>query len=204
MTPEGSWNIPKYLPIGGSNITSHTSLIPSPELVTSNWSCGSVHGWFSICFRESFTTMFEHTILTIQEWSPFIWTVQLPFCCWLVLVSLVNPYYIHIFWSWFHHHPAMTFPRHGDPSDHTPFGLLNLVFRGLTLGTFSNLLERWAADNGDFLATWTWTCFVPDFAGNHGHMWVTNSLVAGKWREKQLLEENRQHCPKMEGKSKPM
>ena len=27
--------------------------------------------------------------------------------------------------------------RHGDPSDHTPFGLLNLVFRGLTLGTFS-------------------------------------------------------------------
>ena len=33
------------------------------------------------------------------------------------------------------------FLRHGDPSDHTPFGLLNLVFRGLTLGTFSNLLE---------------------------------------------------------------
>ena len=29
--------------------------------------------------------------------------------------------------------------RHGDPSDHTPFGLLNLVFRGLTLGTFSLL-----------------------------------------------------------------
>jgi len=28
---------------------------------------------------------------------------------------------------------------HGDPSDHTPFGLLNLVFRGLTLGTFSKL-----------------------------------------------------------------
>lgn len=28
---------------------------------------------------------------------------------------------------------------HGDPSDHTPFGLLNLVFRGLTLGTFSQL-----------------------------------------------------------------
>eukprot|EP00435_Cladocopium_sp_Y103_P036720 s1262_g9.t1 len=28
---------------------------------------------------------------------------------------------------------------HGDPSDHTPFGLLNLVFRGLTLGTFGQL-----------------------------------------------------------------
>eukprot|EP00438_Fugacium_kawagutii_P016593 Skav236132 [mRNA] locus=scaffold3100:96057:108602:- [translate_table: standard] len=28
---------------------------------------------------------------------------------------------------------------HGDPSDHTPFGLLNLVVRGLALGTFSQL-----------------------------------------------------------------
>ncbi|CAK9039823.1 unnamed protein product [Durusdinium trenchii] len=33
----------------------------------------------------------------------------------------------------------LTLFLHGDPSDHTPFGLLNLVLRGIALGTFSKL-----------------------------------------------------------------
>lgn len=28
---------------------------------------------------------------------------------------------------------------HGDPQDHTPFGLLNLVMRGIALGTLSEM-----------------------------------------------------------------
>ncbi|CAJ1434549.1 unnamed protein product [Effrenium voratum] len=33
----------------------------------------------------------------------------------------------------------LTFFLHGDPSDHTPFGLLNLVFRAVALGTLNQL-----------------------------------------------------------------
>ncbi|CAE7896164.1 unnamed protein product [Symbiodinium necroappetens] len=33
----------------------------------------------------------------------------------------------------------MTLFLHGDPSDHTPFGLLNILLRGISLGTFAGL-----------------------------------------------------------------